>query len=43
MITYFPVATLNVFINTGSQLADVLNEQTPFRNTGPRSDARFTS
>lgn len=43
MITCFPVATLNMFVNTGSQLADVLNEQTPFRNTGPRSDACSTS
>ena len=43
MITCFPVATLNIFANTGSQLADVLNEQTPFRNTGPYSDARSTS
>jgi len=28
MITCFPIATLNTFINTGSQLADILNEQT---------------
>ena len=43
MITCFPIATLNVFVNTGSQLADVLSEQTPFRNTGPHSDACFAS
>lgn len=43
MITCLPVATLNVFINTGLQLVDVPNEQTPFRNTGPHSDTCLTS